>query len=94
MKKVTDLNAIKETAILMANLPIHPTSYDFIVDHPVFQSSIWYDDEEIINLMESDEGLQKATAVIEERIRKTTIPIMVMHVFRSSYYLTFLKFSR
>lgn len=94
MKKVTDLNAIKETAILMANLPIHPTSNDFIVDHPVFQSSIWYDDEEIINLMESDEGLQKATAVIEERIRKTTIPIMVMHVFRSSYYLTFLKFSR
>lgn len=79
---------------MMLHLPMAETEFDFIVSHPVFQSPYWFDNEKIINIKDSEEAFEKACAAYEQKIDKTEEPLLLMYTFRSSYYLTFLKFSR
>lgn len=94
MRKTTDINGLKDVARMMLYLPITETEFDFIVNHPVFQSPYWFDNEKIINIKDSEEAFKKACTAYEQKIDKTEEPLMLMYIFRSSYYLTFLKFSR
>lgn len=79
---------------MMLYLPIAETEFDFIVNHPVFQSPYWFDNEKIINIKDSEGAFKEACAAYEQKIDKTEEPLMLMYIFRPSYYLTFLKFSR
>lgn len=94
MRKTTDINGLKDVAKMMLHLPMTETEFDFIVNHPVFQSPYWFDNEKIINIKDSEEAFEKACAAYEQKIDKTEEPLLLMYTFRSSYYLTFLKFSR
>ena len=38
MRKTTDINGLKDVAKMMLHLPMTETEFDFIVNHPVFQS--------------------------------------------------------
>lgn len=94
MKKVTDLNAIKDIIKTMLYLTPKPTEFPFIIDHPIFQSPYWGEGDNLYNIMESEEGLQKARLAYEDRIDRTDTPLLLMYVCRSAYYLTFLKMTR
>lgn len=94
MRKTTDINGLKDVARMMLYLPIAETEFDFIVNHPVFQSPYWFDNEKIINIKDSEGAFKEACAAYEQKIDKTEEPLMLMYIFRPSYYLTFLKFSR
>lgn len=94
MRKTTDINGLKDVAKMMLHLPMTETEFDFIVNHPVFQSPYWFDNEKIINIKDSEKAFEKACAAYEQKIDKTEEPLLLMYTFRSSYYLTFLKFSR
>ena len=94
MRKTTDINGLKDVAKMMLHLPMIETEFDFIVNHPVFQSPYWFDNEKIINIKDSETAFKKACAAYEQKIDKTEEPLLLMYTFRSSYYLTFLKFSR
>ena len=54
MRKTTDINGLKDVARMMLYLPIAETEFDFIVNHPVFQSPYWFDNEKIINIRDSE----------------------------------------
>lgn len=58
MKKVTDLNAIKDITKTMLYLTPKPTEFPFIINHPIFQSPYWGEGDNLYNIMESEEGLQ------------------------------------
>ena len=94
MKKVTDLNAIKDITKTMLYLTPKPTEFPFIINHPIFQSPYWGEGDNLYNIMESEEGLQKARLAYEDRIDRTDTPLLLMYVCRSAYYLTFLKMTR
>lgn len=94
MKKVTDLNAIKDITKMMLYLPPKPTEFPFIIDHPIFQAPYWSENDKFYNIMESEEGMEKARSAYEDRIDKTDVPLLLMYICRSAYYLTFLKMTR
>lgn len=94
MKKVTDLNAIKDITKTMLYLTPKPTEFPFIINHPIFQSPYWGEGDNLYNIMESEEWLQKARLAYEDRIDRTDTPLLLMYVYRSAYYLTFLKMTR
>lgn len=94
MKKVTDLNAIKDITKTMLYLTPKPTEFPFIINHPIFQSPYWGEGDNLYNIMESEEWLQKARLAYEDRIDRTDTPLLLMYVCRSAYYLTFLKMTR
>lgn len=94
MKRITDLQEIKSMAIALLHLPLRPTQFPFIVDHPVFQSPYWNDAEVLYNIMESDKGLNLAFTAYEAKINNANTALDIMYMFRSPYYLTFLKFTR
>ena len=72
MRKTTDINGLKDVAKMMLHLPMTETEFDFIVNHPVFQSPYWFDNEKIINIKDSEKAFEKACAAYEQKIDKRT----------------------
>ena len=68
MRKTTDINGLKDVARMMLYLPITETEFDFIVNHPVFQSPHWFDNEKIINIKDSKGAFKEACAAYEQKI--------------------------
>ena len=66
MRKTTDINGLKDVAKMMLHLPMTETEFDFIVNHPVFQSPYWFDNEKIINIRDSEKAFEKACAAYEQ----------------------------
>ena len=95
MKQITDLEKIKSTTTSLLHLPMKQTQFEFIVDHPIFQSPYWIDKENnMVDMRESEEALNKAYEEYEKRIDRITNPLSCMYICRSAYFLTFLKFTR
>lgn len=66
MRKTTDINGLKDVAKMMLHLPMTETEFDFIVNHPVFQSPYWFDNEKIINIKDSEKAFEKACCIRAE----------------------------
>lgn len=95
MKQITDLEKIKSITTSLLHLPMKQTQFEFIVDHPIFQSPYWIDKENnMVDMRESEEALNKAYEEYEKRIDRITNPLSCMYICRSAYFLTFLKFTR
>lgn len=94
MLKNTNINGIKETAKMMLHMPARKTPFDFIIDHPVFESPFWPDNDGIVDISKSNEAFEKACKFQEDRIERIENALMIMYIFRQPYYLTFLKLSK
>lgn len=95
MKQITDLDGIKRVTTTLLHLPMEQTQFDFIVSHPIFQSPYWIDkNNKMVDMRENEEALSKAYKEYEKRIEHATKPMTCMHICRSPYFLTFLKFSK
>ena len=75
MKQITDLEKIKSTTTSLLHLPMKQTQFEFIVDHPIFQSPYWIDKENnMVDMRESEEALNKAYEEYEKGL--TEFPIL------------------
>lgn len=95
MKKVTDLEAVKNIARCLAHLEIGETEFSpIVVQHPIFDSGIvWVEGREnLVNILEDKEGYKKAMEQLEKRISHCDDLVSVYSIFRTAYKLTFIKF--
>jgi len=97
MRKETNLDKVKEVALMFLYLPVEETEYSpIVVMHPIFESAlIPYNDNgnfTIGNILEDETTLEKATSQLENRIKSASDIIDIYVIVRKSYKLTFLKY--
>ena len=92
MRKMTDLEAVKETLKLFLYMPIEETDLSpIIIQHPIFDTGYSSVDGKIVDITKP-EGFQKATKRWKKKLDSTDTLIRCSYIIRNSYYLTFLKY--
>ncbi len=93
--KTTDLDAVKEVAISFLYMDIqYHEQFPFLIMHPIFETEIvGMPNGEFMNLREGD-NLKKVREAYTKAIKEASSYTAVMMTIRSSYQLTFLKFTK
>lgn len=94
MKNTTNLEEIKEIAHEFLYLDVQETEFSpIIVSHPFFSTGIvpTYGGE-ILNIMESEEELQKAREQIDKRIIKNSDVLSILFLFNKPYRIVFVYY--
>ena len=96
MKKQSDLKLVKSMALTFLHLPVEETEFSpIVVMHPIFENGFVGIKEngeyKLINILESEESLQKAINQWKININNADTIEQVFAFIRKSYRLTFLK---
>lgn len=91
----TNIEKLKETLNLFLMLEVEKIdAMPFMVQHPIFEYSVLYDEERNpISILEP-EGLEKIRKQTRKKIEQCKSASQCMMIMRKSYYLTFLKFTK
>lgn len=91
----TNIEGLKETLNLFLMLEVEKIdAIPFMVQHPIFEYSVLYDEErKPISILEP-EGLEKIRKQTRKKIEQCKSASQCMMIMRKSYYLTFLKFTK
>jgi len=99
MRNQTDLNKVKDMANIFSNMDVVASDCSFVVQHPIYEYPVVavgfsdYDNGvQIVNILESEENLNKARQATRETIAKAEDIFSVYFVIRKSYRMTFLKY--
>lgn len=91
----TNIEAIKDFVETLLYVDISETEFSpVIVSHPIFESGIWYSKDKFLNLLESEDALNEARAIIKKRIANCKTAEQAMYVLRSPYYMTFMLYCK
>lgn len=98
MKKKTDIDKIRETAIAFLHLTPEPVGHGFVA-HPFFNSQHIAkgnpSDEkfEMVDILEHPEALEPRITYIQNQLETAELPDIYC-LMRDCYYMTFLKYTR
>jgi len=92
LKIETNLEKIKNVAIIFLYQEIETTEFPFIVLHPFFSSPFQYINGKMINILDDPLALSQIREEIEEWIRNAKDVEKVFYLIRKPYHLTFLKY--
>lgn len=89
----TDFKGLQALAEAFLNVEISDTEFSpMIIQHPIFTSAFQFIDGEIINILESEENLEKARKVYTGLIGRVDSISDFLMLIRKPYYMAFMKY--
>lgn len=93
--KITNLDAVRDTALAFLHIDISETRFSpMVVHHPIFESGIVYHpiSRKMVNILEDKAGLKDILNYYESKIMKSNDLIQIYMIIRASYRLTFVMY--